>query len=249
MSRFIGASPFLTTGERVRNFLGWAFVISLVGHLVLGPLIPFKQTHTEEQQVEKVSVMKKTKVKVPTPPPPTPTPKPTEPPKSTPQPKPKQQQPQLKVNVPKTHNATGANQSEPAYTAPKSGSENGAPQGTGTAAPAGTGQVAHQAAPTPTPKPACAEPYREATMTNGVSPEYPESAKEQGLGPVTVIVKITLSPAASVEGSSVLQSSGNMAIDQAALLAARQSSYAPKLTDCKPVEGTYSFRANFDPGQ
>ena len=248
MARFGGTSPFLTTGERVRSFLAWAFVLSLVGHMVLGPLIPFKQTHAEEQQVEKVSVMKKTKVKVPTPPPPTPTPKPTEPPKSTPQPKPKQQQQQLKVNLVHQHSTTGANQSEPAYTAPKNGSENGAPQGQSTAG-AGIGPIAKQAAPTPTPKPACADPFREATMTNGVSPEYPESAKEQGLGPVTVIVKITLSPSASVDSSSVLQSSGNMAIDQAALLAARQSSYAPKLSDCKPVEGTYSFRANFDPGQ
>jgi len=249
MARFIGGSPYLTTGERVRNFLGWAFVISIVGHLVFGPLIPFKQTHTEEQQVEKVSVMKKTKVKVPTPPPPTPTPKPTEPPKSTPQPKPQQQKPQLKLNVVKTHSTTGSGPTERAYTAPANGSSNGAPNGVGTAAPAGNGQVAHVAAPTPTPKPACADPYREATMTNGVAPEYPQAAKDQGLGPVVVLVKITLSPSASVENASVLQSSGNMSVDQAALVAARQSSYAPKLSDCKPVEGTYSFRASFDPSQ
>ncbi|MBV9149053.1 MAG: energy transducer TonB [Candidatus Eremiobacteraeota bacterium] len=246
MAKLAGGSPFLTTGERVRNFLGWAFVISLAGHLVLGPLIPFKQTHAEEQQVEKVSLMKKTKVKVPTPPPPTPTPKPTEPPKSTPQPKQPQKQQQLKVNLVKTHTTTGAGPSEPAYTAPKSGSENGAPNAQGTPAGGGGHQVA---APTPTPKPACADPFRDATMTNGVSPEYPESAKEQGLGPVTVIVKITLSPGASVESATVLQSSGNMAIDQAAMLAARQSSYAPKLVNCAPAEGTYSFRANFDPAQ
>ncbi len=248
MAKLAGGSPFLTTGERIRTFLGWAFVISIAGHLVLGPLIPFKQTHTEEQQVEKVSLMKKTKVKVPTPPPPTPTPKPTQPPVSTPKPKPQQQQPRLKVNLVHQHSTTGSNQNEPAYTAPKSGSENGAPQGVSTAS-AGTGQQAKVAAPPPTPKPACADPYREATMTNGVSPEYPESAKEQGLGPVTVIVKITLSPAASVESASVLQSSGNMAVDQAAIIAARQSSYAPKLMNCQPAEGTYSFRANFDPAQ
>ncbi|MBV8727567.1 MAG: TonB family protein [Candidatus Eremiobacteraeota bacterium] len=247
MARFAGASPFLTTGERVRNFLGWAFVISIVVHLVFGPLIPFKQTHTEEQQVEKVSLMKKTKVKVPTPPPPTPTPKPTEPPKSTPQPKPQQKQQQLKVNLVHQHATTGAGPSEPAYTAPKSGSQNGVPGPQGTP---GTGSApAKVAAPTPTPKPACADPYREATMTNGVAPEYPEAAKEQGLGAVTVLVKITLSPGASVESASVLQSSGNMSIDQAAMVAARQSSYAPKLVDCKPVEGTYSFRASFDPSQ
>jgi TonB family protein len=246
MAKLAGGSPYLTTGERLRNFLGWAFVISIAGHLVLGPLIPFKQTHTEEQQVEKVSLMKKTKVKVPTPPPPTPTPKPTEPPKSTPQPKPHQVQPQLKVNLVHQHSTTGANTSE-AYTAPKTGSQNGVPNGQSTAAPAGAGAPA--AKPATTPKPACADPFREATMTNGMAPEYPEAAKEQGLGPVTVLVKITLSPSASVESASVLQSSGNMSIDQAAMVAARQSSYAPKLVNCQPVEGTYSFRASFDPSQ
>jgi len=247
MAKGSNASPYLTTGERVRNFLGWAFVISILGHVILGPLIPFKQSHAEEQQVEKVSLVKKVKVKVPTPPPPTPTPKPTEPPKSTPPPKPvpHQVQPQLKVNLVHAKSSSASGPSE-SYKPPTTGSQNGVPQGQGT--PAGSGNLGPKAA-APTPKPACADPFREATMTNGVAPEYPESAKEQGLGAVTVLVKITLSPGASVESASVLSSSGNMAIDQAAMIAARQSSYAPKLSNCQPVEGTYSFRASFDPSQ
>lgn len=239
-------SPYLTTGERVRSFLLWAFLISIGVHFLLGPLIPYKQTHAEDQQTEKVSVTKKIKVKVPTPPPPTPTPRPTEQPKTTPPPK-KQEtkpQPKLKVEPPKTNSNTGSGPSQNKYVPPKNGSQNGVPAGQGTAPP---GPVATPGPPASTPKPVCATPFKDATMVNGVTPEYPDAAREANLGPVTVIVKITLSASASVLDASVLQSSGNSSIDRAALSAARQSSYSPKIEDCKPVEGTYSFRANFDP--
>ncbi len=38
-----------------------------------------------------------------------------------------------------------------------------------------------------------------------------------------------------------------MAIDQAALRAARQSTYSPKLVNCSPTTGDYIFRADFQP--
>ncbi len=38
-----------------------------------------------------------------------------------------------------------------------------------------------------------------------------------------------------------------MAIDQAALRAARESTYSPKLVDCSPTTGDYLFRADFQP--
>ena len=241
-----GASAFLTTGESVRNFLGWAFVLSIVAHLILGPLIPYRQAHTEDQQTEKVSLTKKIKVKVPTPPPPTPTPRPTEQPKQTPPPK-KQvtvPQPKLKIEPPKT-SSQGAGPTQAKYVPPKTGSQNGVPQGQGTPAPAAG--TPGPPASTPTPKPQCAVPFKDATATSLSSPEYPESAKEANLGPVVVLVKITLSPSATVLATDIAQSSGNSAIDQAAKLAARQSSYSAKVEDCKPVAGDYIFRANFDP--
>ncbi|GAC1389098.1 MAG: hypothetical protein NVSMB31_04480 [Vulcanimicrobiaceae bacterium] len=240
-------SPFLTTGESVRNFLGWAFVISIVAHLLLGPLVPWKQTHTADQEVEKVSMSKKAKVKVPTPPPPTPTPRPTQQPKETPPPKKQEQhpQPKIKVEPPKTTSA-GGGPGEAKYVPPKNGSQNGVPQGEGTAKPAPAGTVG-PAASTPTPKPQCATPFKDASAVNLVSPEYPETAREANIGPAVVIVKISLSASASVLDASVLSSSGNGALDRAAVLAAKQSSYAPKIVDCAPVAGDYSFRANFDP--
>jgi outer membrane biosynthesis protein TonB len=48
--------------------------------------------------------------------------------------------------------------------------------------------------------------------------------------------------------AKVYKSSSNMAIDQAALRAARESTYSPKLSDCTPVQGDYLFKADFQPG-
>src|SRR6185503_9647023 len=114
-------SPFITTGETVRNFVGWAFLLSVLVHFLVLPLLPNMKNHAEDQQVEQVSVQKKVKIKVPTPPPPTPTPPPTPPPHSTPPPKQAPVQPQLKMNVVKTTNTKGAPSTENSYVAPKSG--------------------------------------------------------------------------------------------------------------------------------
>jgi protein TonB len=239
-------SPFITTGERVRSFIGWAFAISILVHFIVMPLFPRLNQHHEEQEVEKVSVTKKIVVKVPTPPPPTPTPPPpTPPPKSTPPPKKQQQQPQpkLKLNIPKTTSNSNTSSSTTKYVAPKQGSDVGAPSGQGTGPPAPPAPTA----PPGTPKPACKTPYQDATVVQQAQPEYPDSAREQGLGEVQVAVKVTIGPSGSLVNAAISQSAGNMALDQAALAAARQSTYAPKIVNCEPVTGDYLFRVTFDP--
>jgi len=234
-------SPFITTGERVRHFLGWAFVLSLVLHTLAIPLFPDLNKHHEDQQVEKVSVTKKIRVRVPTPPPPTPAPPPTPtpPPQATPPPK-KQTapQPKLKLNVPKTSNSSSTSSTTSTYTAPKSGSEAGVPAGQGTASPS-------PATPAPTLAPACANPTHDATVTNPQVPDYPSSARDLNLGPVTVQVEVTVSATGSLVDAKIYKSSGNFAIDRNALLAARQSSYAPAAKNCTPVQGHYLFRMDF----
>ncbi|MDQ2662992.1 MAG: TonB family protein [Candidatus Eremiobacteraeota bacterium] len=245
------AKPFISSGERVRSFLLWGFALSLLLHLLFAPFVRYNQHGASDQSVEKVSVTKKIKVKVPTPPPPTPTPKPTPPPKSTPPPKQVQTkpQPQLKLNVPKTSNNSKAGPSEKTYTAPKTGSQNGAPAGQGTAPPGPPSTPGPPASP-PTPAPAkCATPYQDATVVNAVPPEYPESAKAMGLGSVVVLIQVTVGPSGSLQAASVYQSSQNSAIDRSALVAARQSTYQPKIVNCEKVAGVYSFRATFDPNQ
>ena len=240
-------SPYV---ERAKNFLGWAFVLSIIIHLILGPIVGrYNPSHAENKEVEKVSLSKKVKVVVPTPPPPTPTPPPPTPPpkntppplKSTPPPVPK-----LKVNVVHTTSKSNTGPSEAQYTV-KQGSESGVPQGVATSA--GTAKTvatpAPPATPAPTPKPACAQPHVDATTTNPVTPDTPEMAKQQG-ATGTVQVKVSLDPAGHVVGASVYKSSGSALLDQAAVQAAKQSSYAPEIDNCAKVAGDYIFRADFE---
>ena len=246
-----------TAGERVRSFIGWAFVISLGLHAIALPFLHLKGASRDKQEVEKVSVTKKIRVVVPTPPPPTPTPPPpTPPPKSTPPPV-KQTNPppvpKLKVQPPKTTSVSKSASSEQKYVAPKVGSENGVPQGnaaTGVPAPvAKTGPPATPAptpvAPTPTPKPQCAVPNAPAAIKGqAVEPDYPDIARQQGaVG--TTNVKVTLDPTGSVTDVSVYKSAGNASLDQAALKAARATAYSPDVVNCVKTAGSYIFQADF----
>lgn len=236
-------SPYITTGERVANFMGWAFVISIVAHLFLAPILPSMKHQEEQQTVEKVSVTKKIQVKPPTPPPPTPTPPP---PKQTPPPKPQQpqqQQVKLKLNVPKTTSKSNTSSSVAKYVPPPVGSEKGVPQGTVASAP----PAPVSTVPPGTPKPACKTPYQDATVVDQAQPEYPDAARELGLGEVQVAVTVTIGPSGNLIDAKIAQSAGNMSLDQAALAAARQSTYAPKIVDCQPTTGSYYFKVTFDP--
>lgn len=234
-------SRYITTSERVGSFVGWAIVISLFIHFAVGAFLPNLANQHENNEVEQVTMAKKVKVKVPTPPPkptPTPPPTPTPNPQNTPPPKKPVQQPKaLKVNLVHTTSNTAGGSTEATVAQPKSGSEQGAPGGTGNAT----------SAPAATPKPACANPNVEATVTNPVQPDYPESAKDLGLGAVSVDVEVVVGPSGNLISASVYKSSSNMSIDQAALRAARQSSYSPKLINCQPTTGNYLFKADFQP--
>lgn len=234
-------SRYLTTSERIGSFIGWAILISLLIHFGVGIFLPNFANQHEQNQVEQVTMAKKTRVRVPTPPPkptPTPPPTPTPNPQNTPPPKKPVEQPKpLKVNLVHTTSNSAGGSTENTVSQPKTGSEQGAPGGTGNAA---------TAAPE-TPKPACANPNVEATVTNAVQPDYPESAKDLGLGAVSVEVEVTVGPSGNLVSATVYKSANNMAIDQAALRAARQSAYSPKLVNCAPTTGNYLFRADFQP--
>lgn len=249
--------------DSVRNFLGYAFLISFLIHLVTVPFFHLKGRSQDKTEVEKVSVTKKIKVVVPTPPPPTPTPPPpTPPPKTTPPPV-KQTNPppqvKLKINPPKTTSKSTSTKSEAKYIAPAVGSQNGVPQGNvASAAPAAPVKAAAPAAtgvpatpvptpvptPTPTPKPVCANPNADATTTQAVEPDYPDIARQQGaVG--TVQVKVSLDATGHVLGADINKSSGNASLDQSALKAARASSFTPEVVNCVKTAGSYIFRADF----
>lgn len=94
---------------------------------------------------------------------------------------------------------------------------------------------------------ACPEPNREATVTKAQEPDYPQSAKPLGLGPVTAEIAVTIDPSGKVVAAHVFKSSGNQAIDEAALKAASGSQYSPKLLNCQAVTADYLFRSDFEP--
>lgn len=93
----------------------------------------------------------------------------------------------------------------------------------------------------------CSNPNVEVTVTSPVQPDYPASARDLGLGTVTVDVEVTVGASGNVIGALVSRSSSNMAIDQAVLRAARESTYSPRLVDCHPTQGNFLFRANLTP--
>ena len=64
---------------------------------------------------------------------------------------------------------------------------------------------------------------------------------------VEVAVKIDLDPNGSLAGEDVYVPSGNDAFDEAALRAARDSTYSAGRAFCRPAPGTYLFKVRFNP--
>jgi protein TonB len=243
--------------KNTRSFLLWAFLISIVLHFVAAPFVHLRAQENEKEKVEKVSLSKKIKVVVPTPPPPTPTPPPpTPPPKQTPPPVKQTNpppQPKLKLNVPKSTTHEGPS-TESKYVPPPKGSEDAVPNGTEASgkpvqntstAPPATPAPTPEPTATPTPKPVCANPNMAASVKGSpVEPDMPEIARQQGaVG--TTLVKVTLDATGSVAGADVYKSAGNPALDQAAVKAARATSYNAEVVNCVKTAGSYLFSASF----
>jgi len=88
---------------------------------------------------------------------------------------------------------------------------------------------------------------KDVSIVQAATPEYPDSARALHLGEVAVIIRVTVDAKAEVIGSSIVQTSGNADLDRAALVAARKTTYSPKIVHCVPVAGAYMFRVNFNP--
>jgi TonB family protein len=196
-------------------YLSAGFIIlSGLGHFVLGAagehFFPqFKEEATPPPQ--KVTVQ--TLIKPP--PTPKPTPKPTPTPLPTPTPPPLKNTPppaHLKMNVVKTHSEGGTGPAEVAYTPPPHGSENGVPSAPPTEAP------------TANPRPVGPTTATDSDFKNRVIPEYPELVKEQGIQG-TAVVEVTIAPSGALLSAKIYQSSGNPLLDNAALKAARASTF------------------------
>jgi TonB family protein len=94
---------------------------------------------------------------------------------------------------------------------------------------------------------ACAEPFRLASVLNQIAPNYPDSMLDRELGRTTVSVEIALTPEGRPRDVWLRVSSGYQAFDDAALNAAKLSTYQGARSYCQPVPGRYLFNVTFDP--
>jgi len=66
-------------------------------------------------------------------------------------------------------------------------------------------------------------------------------------GVKTAVVRVTVAANGTVSDTVLTTSTGNSALDAAAVQAARAATYSPKVVDCRAVAGIYLFKVTFDP--
>ncbi len=91
---------------------------------------------------------------------------------------------------------------------------------------------------------ACDTPFADATIVTFVPPVYPETARQRHESG-SAIIKVMLAPDGHVVSTSVFRSSDSIGLDAAAGTAAAQSTYQAEVWKCKPIGGSYMFRADF----
>jgi TonB family protein len=88
-------------------------------------------------------------------------------------------------------------------------------------------------------------PDRKAMVVKPTSPSYPESLRNLLIRDAITLVRVRIDETGVLTDAIVEKSSGYQAFDDATLLAARHSVYAPAIFNCVATAGTYIFRAEF----
>jgi TonB family protein len=102
---------------------------------------------------------------------------------------------------------------------------------------------AEPAAPPATEPPTCANPNVDAATLDAVAPDTPPIAAQQGIsGDVTVLV--SLDAQSHVTGARIMRSPSAL-LNDAALRAARASTFRTEIRDCRPVAADYAFIVEF----
>jgi len=213
--------------RRSNRFLTWAIAISLAAHAVF---IYWAQdihlSHADPVPTPDVIRLEQPR---PTPPPTVMvTPKPVVP--THPQQHTQHQPPKPPVS----HNTGTTTTVEPGNIAPPGPPDVGPPD-VGPTGPVG---------PTESPAPSCTAPDVAAHVVNTATAETPEVAQEQGVTGTTQ-VEVSIDPDGRITATSIYRSSGSQALDNAALAAARQSTYKADVRDCEAVAGSYLFTVVF----
>jgi TonB family protein len=237
---------------RLRFGIGTALALSVLAHLVAAPFVRFAQANPlPEPTAQPFSIDYETPR--PTPPPPTPTPRPvvTPAPLQSPSralptvvhphvaeiPRP-MLAPHLTPHASGTPRAIGVHSS-----AGGDGTSLGLPTD-GSGGSSSSPPPAETPMPTPTPKATCDRPDVAARTIAVAGAEMPDIARERNVTG-TVDVRVDLSETGAVRGVSIANTP-DAVLDEAALDAARHSTYAPEIVDCKAQSGSYLFRVEFD---
>jgi hypothetical protein len=101
-----------------------------------------------------------------------------------------------------------------------------------------------QASPSPT---ASACPTVLAQLVEPVQPNLPADIAQSDAPPFEIDILVTVGPDGSVVATKPWRPSLYLSAVAAAMAAARESTYKPKMVNCKPVTGDYLFRADFTP--
>jgi TonB family protein len=100
----------------------------------------------------------------------------------------------------------------------------------------------------PFPEATCAHPFVAATVSHAVQPDFPAILRDQAVSQAaTAVVYVAVDSAGKLADAWIYASSGYVAMDKAALSAARRSSYVAPISYCRAVSGTYLFQADFLP--
>jgi TonB family protein len=86
-----------------------------------------------------------------------------------------------------------------------------------------------------------------ATTINAAEPETPQIAQQQGITGV-VIVQVSLDENSKLVSAQVVKTPSAI-LNNAALAAARQSTFKTRVANCKPVADTYLFQVEFQQSQ
>jgi protein TonB len=236
---------------RLRFGIGTALALSVFAHLVAAPFVRFAHANPlPEPTAQPLSIDDTTPRPTP---PPTPTPRPVVTPAPLASPS------RTVPNVAHPHLAAVARPMRAPHLTPHAsgaprmvgintttagdGTPRGSPDGSGNSgSPAPT--EAPAPTPTPTPKATCDRPDVAARTIVVADPEMPDMARERNVTG-TVDVLVDLSETGAVRAVSIAHTP-DVVLDEAALDAARRTTYAPEIVDCKAQSGSYLFRVEFD---
>jgi TonB family protein len=114
------------------------------------------------------------------------------------------------------------------------------------AAPSQKSMIFAAATTQPIERAACAQPFQDATVTNAVTPDYPDAVSALRAGGVST-VEVDINADGSLADAWVWGPSYYSELNAAALQAARNSKYKPKRAYCRNVPGRYFFQVTFSP--